>query len=133
MALKASMKILIADESASNRQVLRRMLTEIGFKNVGEVGDGDKAWEEVLNPSDKTGVEFLISTWDLPKASGLDLLKKIRADEKHAKLPFLMVTSDGDQKNVLTAVKAGVSNVLLRPFSAQSLIEKIDKIFNKKK
>jgi len=128
MALKSSMKILIADASPGNRQVLKKMLSDIGFKNVQEAGDEVKAWDKIIEDIEKP-VEFVISEWELPKGSGLGLLKKIREDQNTKSTKFLMVTGEAAQQNVVIAVKSGVNNVVVRPFSANILMEKISKIF----
>ncbi len=132
MALKADMKILIVDDMATMRKIIKNMLVQIGFTNLAEADDGATAW-----PLIEAGVasgkpfEFIISDWNMPQMSGLDLLKKIRETESLKKLPFLMVTAEAEQGNVVIAVKAGVSNFIVKPFSALTLKEKIDKIFNK--
>ncbi|GAB4024201.1 MAG: chemotaxis response regulator CheY [Bdellovibrio sp.] len=132
MALKSSMKILLVDESASMRQSIKKMLTDLGFKNVSEASDGDKAWTTMLDSATEKPVEFIIYEWNVPKTNGIDFLKKVRGHETFKKTAFLMMTADSDQQKIVQAVKEGVNNVIVKPFSAQTLIEKIDKIFNKK-
>jgi len=129
MALKSSMKIVIADPSPGNRQYLKKMLSDIGFKNVLEAADGDIAWGHVDNLREEGQIELIISEWELPKTSGLDLLKKVKADDSLKKTKFLMITGEAAQQNVVIAVKSGVNNVMVRPFSANTLMEKIGKIF----
>jgi two-component system chemotaxis response regulator CheY len=133
MALKASMKILIIDDMSTMRKIIKNMLTQIGFKNLTEADDGATAWpliQEALTTGEP--YEFIVSDWNMPQMTGLDLLKKIRADERIKATPFLMITAEAEQGNVVVAVKAGVSNFIVKPFSAQTLKEKIDKIFNAK-
>lgn len=129
MALKAGMKILLADSSHGNRQAVKKMLGDIGFKNVIEAMDGEKAWEKLEASKDGSPVELIICDWDLPKTPGLDLLKKVRADDVLKTSKFLMVVGDAAQQNIVIAVKSGVNNVMVRPFAANTLIEKISKIF----
>lgn len=130
MALKANMKILLADASHGNRQAVKKMLADIGFKNVMEAMDGEKAWEKLEASKENAPVELIICDWDIPKTPGLDLLKKVRSDETLKKSKFLMIVGEAAQQNVVIAVKSGVNNVMVRPFAANTLIEKISKIFN---
>ena len=129
MALKSSMKILVCDETGSTNQIIRKMLSDIGFKNVVQASDGEKAWDIIVESVAEKPVELVISEWNLPKVSGIDLLKKVRANTNTDKTKFLMITNDADQQNVITAVKTGVSNVMVKPFSGNTLMEKIGKAF----
>ncbi len=130
MALKADMKILVVDDMATMRKIIKNMLTQIGFTNLTEADDGEPAWQ-MIQEAHKAGApyEFIVSDWNMPKMSGLDLLKNIRATPEFKHLPFLMITAEAEQSNVVIAVKAGVSNFIVKPFSAQVLKEKISKIF----
>ncbi len=124
------MKILLADPQSGNRQAVKKMLVDIGFKNVSEAQDGERAWakiEEALG--EEKPIELIVAAWDIEKITGLDLLKKVRANDKISKTKFLMITSEADQQNIVTSVKSGVNNVVVRPFSANTLMEKIGKIF----
>jgi len=123
------MKILVVDDMATMRKIIKKMLGQIGFNNLEEADDGSTAWE-AYNKAKEAGepYEFIVSDWNMPQMSGLDFLKKVRETDK--KLPFLMVTAEAEQGNVVIAVKAGVSNFIVKPFSAQVLKEKIVKIFN---
>lgn len=130
MALKAGMKILIIDDMATMRKIIKNMLGQIGFKNLSEADDGATAWP-MIQEAQAAGIpyEFIVSDWNMPQMSGLDLLGHIRGSEEFKTLPFLMVTAEAEQGNVVIAVKAGVSNFIVKPFSAQVLREKIEKIF----
>ena len=130
MALKADMKILVVDDMATMRKIIKNMLSQIGFTNLSEADDGAPAWE-MIQEAHKTSApyEFIVSDWNMPKMSGLDLLKNVRATPEFKNLPFLMITAEAEQSNVVIAVKAGVSNFIVKPFSAQVLKEKISKIF----
>jgi len=132
MTLKADIKILIVDDMSTMRKIIKNMLTQIGFTNLSEADDGASAWP-MIEGAIKEGrpYEFIISDWNMPLMSGLDLLKNVRSTAGLEKLPFLMITAEAEQGNVVIAVKAGVSNFIVKPFSAQVLKEKIDKIFNK--
>lgn len=133
MGLKASMKILIVDDTGTMRKIIKKMLNQLGFTNITEADDGITAWPMIQEAS-KEGepYEFVISDWDMPKMSGLELIKNIRADEKANKTPFLMITAEAEQSNVIIAIKAGVNNFIVKPFSADILKEKIVKIFPSK-
>lgn len=131
MSLKADMKILVVDDMSTMRKIIKNMLTQVGFTNISEADDGASAWPLIQNSiKDGKPFEFIVSDWNMPQMTGLDLLKNIRATPGLEKLPFLMITAEAEQGNVVIAVKAGVSNFIVKPFSAQILKEKIDKIFN---
>lgn len=131
MTLKANMKILVVDDMATMRKIIKNMLNKIGFTNIVEADDGATALPQIDSAIELgEPFEFVISDWNMPNMSGLDFLKKLRARDDTNKLPFLMITAEAEQSNVITAVQAGVSNYIVKPFSAQTLKEKIDKIFN---
>lgn len=130
MALKSSMKILLADANHGSRQVVKKMLSDVGFKNVYEAADNGKAWEKIeAHKEENSPVQLIIADWDLPGEGGLELLKKVRSDANLKGTKFLMITGEAAQQNVVIAVKSGVNNVVVRPFSANILMEKIAKIF----
>jgi two-component system chemotaxis response regulator CheY len=132
VALKANMKILVIDDMSTMRKIIKKMLNEVGFTNLTEADDGATAWPMMQKAhEDGEPYEFIVSDWNMPIMSGLDLLKKVRASEEFKQLPFLMITAESEQGNVVIAVKAGVSNFIVKPFSAATLKNKIDKIFNK--
>jgi len=112
------------------RKIVKSMMLKLGCSDITEADDGIPAWELIIN-AQAMGKPFglVLSDWNMPGMNGLDLLKKVRADEKVKKTPFLMITAEGEQGNVLIAVKAGVSNFVVKPFSQQVLEEKIKKIF----
>lgn len=126
------MKILVVDDMATMRKIIKNMLTQVGFTNITEADDGATAWP-LIQDAQKAGepFEFIVSDWNMPKMTGLDLLKNLRENDAFKTLPFLMITAEAEQGNVVIAVKAGVSNFIVKPFSAQVLKEKVDKIFNK--
>lgn len=133
MSLKSNMKILVVDDMSTMRKVVKNMLGQMGFKNVIESDDGKNALPLIQNAY-QTGdpFEFIISDWNMPGMTGLDLLKTLKASDEYKDVPFLMVTAEAEQGSVMIAVKAGVSNFIVKPFSAQILREKIEKIFIKK-
>ncbi|MCF8067802.1 MAG: chemotaxis response regulator CheY [Desulfobacterales bacterium] len=121
-----SMKILIVDDFATMRRIMKNILKQIGFSNITEADDGTTAYEELK----KGQFDMIISDWNMPKMTGLDLLKKVRSDEDLKGLPFLMVTAEAQKQNVIEAVQAGVSNYVVKPFTAEAITEKLEKIFN---
>jgi two-component system chemotaxis response regulator CheY len=124
---KKEMKILVVDDFPMQRKLMKRTLLDLGFENVIEAVDGMDALEK-LNAGD---VEFIICDWHMPKMMGIDLLRAIRADDKFSQMPFLMVTAEVKRENIIEAAKAGVSNYIAKPFTVESLQEKIQDILNR--
>lgn len=125
MAIDYNMTVLIVDDFATMRRIVKNILSQLGFKNFIEADDGSVAWE-ILQ---KEKVDFIVSDWNMPKMPGIELLKKVRADEKLKDIPFLMVTAEAQKENIIEAVKAKVSNYIVKPFTPETLGEKIEKIF----
>jgi two-component system, chemotaxis family, chemotaxis protein CheY len=125
MAADPNMKILVVDDFATMRRIIKNILTQLGFKNIIEADDGTTALG-VLK-SEKIGL--IVSDWNMPKMTGLDLLKAVRADSNMANTPFIMVTAEAQQDNIILAVKAKVSQYIVKPFTAETLAEKLNKIF----
>ncbi|MBP8697029.1 MAG: chemotaxis response regulator CheY [Syntrophobacterales bacterium] len=119
-----NLKILIVDDFATMRKVIRNLLKQGGYENIVEAEDGAAALKLLKSQP----VDFIISDWNMPNMSGLELLKAVRADDELKALPFLMVTAEALKDNVVAAVKAGVSNYIVKPFTAEVLNEKIEKI-----
>jgi len=122
-----SIKILIVDDFATMRKVIRNLLKQSGYENIVEAEDGVNALKILKSQK----IDFIVSDWNMPNMSGLELLKAVRADEELKPLPFLMVTAEALQENVVAAVKAGVSNYIVKPFTSETLDEKIKKIMEK--
>ncbi|MFH0728879.1 MAG: chemotaxis response regulator CheY [Pseudomonadota bacterium] len=120
-----SMKILIVDDFATMRRIMKNILKQIGFTNIIEADDGTTALAELQ----KTSVDLIISDWNMPKMTGLDLLKAVRSSPNLKDLPFLMVTAEAQKQNVIDAVQAGVSNYVVKPFTAEAISDKLKKIF----
>ena len=133
MGLKTDMKVLVIDDMSTMRKIIKNMMRKIGFTDITEADDGSTAWPKI-EEAHTNGVpfEFIVSDWNMPQMSGLDLIKKMRADERFKQTPFLMITAEAEQGNVVIAVKAGVSNFIVKPFNEAVLKDKIAKIFNKK-
>ncbi|MCL6620828.1 MAG: response regulator [Syntrophobacterales bacterium] len=122
-----SIKVLVADDFATMRKIVRNILKQIGFEDIVEAEDGTTALQILKN--EKIGL--VVTDWNMPNMSGLELLQHIRKNPDTAKVPVLMVTAEGLKENVLEAVKAGVNNYVVKPFTAEVLQEKIEAIFRK--
>jgi two-component system chemotaxis response regulator CheY len=121
----SSMKVLVVDDFATMRRIIKNILLQLGFKNILEADDGTTAWE-ILN---KEKVDLIISDWNMPKMTGIELLKKVRGDDRFKDLPFLMVTAEAQKENIVEAVKYRVSQYIVKPFTPETLQEKLKKIF----
>lgn len=122
------MNILVVDDFSTMRRIVKNLLTkDLGFKNVDEADDGNTAL-----PKLQTGkFDFLITDWNMPGMSGLDLLKTIRKDPKLKDLPVLMVTAEAKKEQIIAAAQAGVNGYVVKPFTAATLKEKIEKVFER--
>lgn len=121
------MKILIVDDFSTMRRIIKNLLRDLGFNNTHEADDGNTALP-LLKQGD---FEFLVTDWNMPGMQGIDLLKAVRADEKLSKLPVLMVTAEAKREQIVEAAQAGVNGYIVKPFTAATLKEKIDKIFER--
>ena len=119
-----SLKVLVVDDFATMRRIVKNILTQLGYKNIIEADDGTTAM--ILLKQEK--VDLIISDWNMPKMTGLDLLKNVRGNPDWAKIPFIMVTAEAQQDNIILAVKAKVSQYIVKPFTADTLGEKINKV-----
>lgn len=120
------MKFLVVDDSPTMRRIVINALKTFGYSDVVEAGDGQEALEQLSsNP-----VEFVITDWNMPNMSGLDLTKAIRSNDKYKHLPILMVTTRGLKQDIIEALKAKVNNYVVKPFTPQVLKEKLDAIMN---
>ena len=122
--MDTSIKILVVDDFATMRRILKNILKQLGFTNITEADDGTTALEELK----KANYDLIISDWNMPKMTGLDLLKKVRSDATLKEIPFLMVTAEAQKQNVIEAVQAGVSNYVVKPFTAEAIADKLKKI-----
>ena len=127
MAYNKDMRVLVVDDFSTMRRIIKNILRQLGFTNIIEADDGSTAWE-TLN---KEKIDFVISDWNMPKMPGIELLRKVRSSEEFAAMPFLMVTAEAQQENIIEAVQAKVSNYIVKPFTAETLGQKIDKIVEK--
>ena len=118
-------KILIVDDFSTMRRIVKNILKQLGFDNFEEAEDGDVALKK-LNEAD---YDFVITDWNMPNMTGLDLLKSIRADEKLKDTPVMLVTAEAEKENIIQAAQAGVNDYIVKPFTADVLQGKIEKIF----
>lgn len=121
------MKILIVDDFSTMRRIIKNLLRELGFNNTMEADDGSTA----LPMLKSGGFDFLITDWNMPNMEGIALLKAVRADPMLKSLPVLMVTAEAKRDQIVEAAQAGVNGYIVKPFTAETLKEKIDKIFER--
>lgn len=126
-SLDHEMPILVVDDFNTMRRIVKNCLKQLGFNNVTEAEDGQVALQKMQNQEFK----LVISDWNMPNMMGIDLLRAVRADEKLKTTPFLMVTAEAQKENVIEAAKAGVSNYIIKPFTADVLQTKLEAIFKK--
>ena len=122
-----NMKILIVDDFSTMRRIIKNLLRDLGYTNTVEADDGNSALPMLQN----TAFDFLITDWNMPGMTGIDLLKAVRADGKLATLPVLMVTAEAKREQIIEAAQAGVNGYVVKPFTAAALKEKIEKIFER--
>lgn len=124
--MNKDMKIIIVDDFSTMRRIIKNILRQLGFNNVTEADDGATAWPKIQAEA----FDLVVTDWNMPKMSGLELLKNIRNDENLKDTPVLMVTAEALKENIIEAVKAGVSNYIIKPFTAETMQEKLEKIFS---
>ena len=116
------MKLLVVDDSSTMRRIIKNTLSRLGYKDILEGADGVEGWNQMDSNPD---IEMLITDWNMPEMNGLELVKKVRADARFADVPIIMVTTEGGKGEVITALKAGVNNYIVKPFTPQVLKEKL--------
>ncbi len=121
------MKILVVDDFSTMRRIIKNLLKDLGFSNIQEADDGSTALP-MLQQGD---FDFVVTDWNMPGMQGIDLLRNIRADEKLKHLPVLMVTAEAKKEQIVAAAQAGVNGYVVKPFTAATLKEKLDKIFER--
>ena len=121
------MKILIVDDFSTMRRIIKNLLRDLGFNNTHEADDGSTALP-LLQGGD---YDFLVTDWNMPGMTGIDLLKAVRADENLASMPVLMVIAEQKREQIVEAASAGVNGYIVKPFTATTLKEKLDKIFDR--
>jgi two-component system chemotaxis response regulator CheY len=124
-----SIKVLVVDDFPTMRRIVKNLLKQIGFENIDEAEDGTQA----LNKLKSGNYGLVVSDWNMPGMVGIDLLRNVRQDAALKEMPFLMVTAEAEKEKVIEAIKAGVDNYIVKPFTAEVLKEKLEKIADKKK
>jgi two-component system chemotaxis response regulator CheY len=125
--MNKNLRILVVDDFSTMRRIIRNLLQDIGFTQISEADDGSTA----LTALQAADFDFVVTDWNMPGVTGIALLKAIRADARLAKLPVLMVTAETKREQIIEAAQAGVNGYVIKPFTAQTLREKIEKIFER--
>jgi two-component system, chemotaxis family, chemotaxis protein CheY len=125
--LDYKMKVLVVDDFSTMRRIVKNVLKQIGFENIDEAEDGAQALTKLKNG----GYGFVVTDWNMPNMDGLDFFKASRQDAALKHIPFLMVTAEAEKDKVIAAIQAGVNNYVVKPFTAETFKEKMDRIFEK--
>lgn len=123
--LNPDLNVLVVDDAATMRRIVRSLLRELGIKNVREAEDGEMAFEDLKRQK----ADLVVSDWAMPKMTGIELLRAIRQDDALKDTPVLMVTAESKKESIMEAVQAGVNNYIVKPFNSKTLEEKLHKIF----
>jgi two-component system chemotaxis response regulator CheY len=127
MAERSALKFLVVDDFSTMRRIVRNLLKELGFTNVEEAEDGAVALQKI-----KAGnFDFIVTDWNMPNMDGLTLLQTLRSDPAYKALPVMMITAEAKKENIIAAAQAGASGYIVKPFTAATLSEKMEKIFEK--
>lgn len=124
--LDTKAKILVVDDFSTMRRILKNILKQLGYENLDEAEDGAQALSKLKGGS----YDFVVTDWNMPNMTGLELCKKIRAENSIKETPVLFVTAEAQKENIIQAVQAGASNYIVKPFTAEVLKEKMEKIFS---
>lgn len=124
--MNTDLRVLVIDDMMTMRKIVSKHLKSLGFTDLQEADDGLPAWDLLeKNAAEGNPIQFIVSDWNMPGMTGMDLLKKVRADDRFKSLPFLMVTAEGEKENIVAAVQAGVSNYIVKPFNLETLQSKV--------
>lgn len=126
MQIDRSMKILVVDDFSTMRKIVKSLLSEIGFSDFDEADDGVTAWPMVQTAK----YDFIVSDWNMPGMTGLELLHKVRRDPQLKETPFLLITAEAKRSQILEAAEAGADGYIVKPFTAATLNEKMHEIFS---
>jgi len=128
----ADSRILIIDDLATMRHLIKKTLSDLGYKNLLDAENGERAWK-VLEDSHSSGssIQLIIADWNMPELTGIDLLRRVRGHQGMHTTPFIMVTCEGEQENIMKAVDAGVSNYIIKPFAPKLLKDKLTQVWDK--
>ena len=125
--MNKNMRILIVDDFSTMRRIVKNLINDLGYTNTAEADDGHTALAELRSAP----FDFVVTDWNMPGMTGIDLLRSIRADEKLKTLPVLMVTAEAKREQIIEAAQNGVNGYIIKPFTAQTLEEKLGKIFER--
>jgi two-component system chemotaxis response regulator CheY len=125
--LKKDIKILVVDDFSTMRRIIKNLLRDLGFQNITEADDGKTA----LPILKQGGIDFLVTDWNMPEMTGIELIAEVRKDPNLAHIPILMVTAEAKREQIIAAAQAGVNGYVVKPFTATVLKEKIEKIFER--
>jgi two-component system chemotaxis response regulator CheY len=126
MALNTNIKILVVDDFSTMRKIIKNILIQLGFRNILEADDGTTALELLK----KEKVDLIISDWNMPKMPGIELLKAVRSDGELKDIKFIMVTAEAQKESVIEAIKCGVNQYVIKPFTPETLKEKLEKVLS---
>ena len=122
-----NVNVLVVDDFSTMRRIVKNLLKELGFSKFDEADDGARAW-----PMVQTGkYQLIVSDWNMPEMTGIELLKRVRADEKLKDTAFLLITAEAKKSQILEAAQAGVDGYIVKPFTAATLAEKLEKVFER--
>lgn len=124
-----SIKILVVDDMMTMRKLVKKSLMQMGFTNIEEAADGQLGWAKLQESPD---FRLVVSDWNMPNCTGLDLLKRVRADARFRELPFMLLTAESEISQIKEAMAAGVDNYVLKPFTFESLKEKLEQVYKKR-
>ena len=125
--MNKNMKILVVDDFSTMRRIIKNLLKDLGFTNIQEADDGNTALPMLVQGD----FDFVVTDWNMPGMQGIDLLRAIRADDNLKHLPVLMVTAEAKKEQIVAAAQAGVNGYVVKPFTAATLKEKLEKIFER--
>ncbi|MDX1764508.1 MAG: chemotaxis response regulator CheY [bacterium] len=123
--MDTSVNVLVVDDFPTMRRIVINLLKQLGFNSIREAENGHHAWTVMQEEA----IDFVVTDWNMPEMTGIELLKTIRADAKYGRIPVLMVTAEAEKEYILQAIQAGVNNYIVKPFTAEILKEKLEKIF----
>lgn len=126
-SIRKGLKILVVDDHAPMRKLVRSLLLDLGFQNISEAAG---AVDAVTMLKSGQSFDLIISDWNMPTMTGLELLAFMRSDDRTKEIPFLMITAEGERENIIKAAKAGISQYILKPFTVEALQQKLEKIFS---
>jgi len=122
-------KVLVVDDMMTMRKLVIRSLKEIGFQDISEAADGVQAWQILSTSGSNFGL--VVSDWNMPNCTGLDLLKRVRSDSRYKNMPFVLVTAESEKAQVVEAIKTGVSAYVIKPFDTETLKAKLEEAQSK--